>query len=121
MILGGQVSIGASRQPSGANTHGQATNPAYEIRILPNWRSDDVDDKLLGEDFLPQHPELQGRKAISDAAVNASALAISTKFAISPSHRGVFATNLIAAGMYRDFLDDGIDFVFSGCALVEMV
>lgn len=47
---------------------------------------------------------------------HAGALAISTKFAISPNHRGSFAANLVTARMYRDFLDDGIDFVFSWCA-----
>lgn len=57
---------------------------------------------MLGIDVFRQH--------------HAGALAISTKFAISPNHRGTFAANLVTAKMYRDFLDDGIDFVFSWCA-----
>lgn len=43
-------------------------------------------------------------------------LAIATKFAISPNHRGSFAANLVTAKMFRDFLDDGVNFVFSWCA-----
>lgn len=44
------------------------------------------------------------------------ALAISTKFAISPSHRGSLAAHLVTAKMFNDIIDDGIDFVFSWCA-----
>jgi CRP/FNR family cyclic AMP-dependent transcriptional regulator len=44
------------------------------------------------------------------------ALAIATKFAISPNHRGSLAANLVTSKMFRDFLDDGINFVFSWCA-----
>lgn len=44
------------------------------------------------------------------------ALAISTKFAISPSHRGSLAAHLVTAKMFDDFIEDGIDFVFSWCA-----
>lgn len=43
-------------------------------------------------------------------------LAVSTKFAISPNHRGTLAANLITTKMYGDFLDDGIQFLFSMCA-----
>ena len=43
-------------------------------------------------------------------------LAISTKFAISPNHRGSLAANLVTAKMYKDFLEDDINFVFSMCA-----
>lgn len=46
----------------------------------------------------------------------AGALAISTKFAISPSHRGSLAAHLVTAKMFDDIIDDGIDFVFSWCA-----
>lgn len=46
----------------------------------------------------------------------AGSLAVSTKFAISPNHRGSLAANLITAKMYGDLLDDEIDFVFSMCA-----
>lgn len=44
------------------------------------------------------------------------ALAISTKFAISPSHRGSLAAHLVTAKMFDDIIEDGIDFVFSWCA-----
>ena len=58
--------------------------------------------KILGIDnFLAHYP---------------NTLAISTKFAISPSHRGSLAANLVTARMFRDFLDDDINFVFSYCA-----
>jgi CRP-like cAMP-binding protein len=43
-------------------------------------------------------------------------LAISQKFAISPSHRGSFAASLITSKMYADLLDDDIHFLFSMCA-----
>ena len=43
-------------------------------------------------------------------------LAISTKFAISPNHRGSLAANLVTAKMFRDFQNDDINFVFSWCA-----
>ena len=46
----------------------------------------------------------------------AGTLAISTKFAISPSHRGSLAAHLVTAKMFDDIIDDGIDFVFSWCA-----
>lgn len=42
-------------------------------------------------------------------------LAISTKFAISPSQRGSLAAHLVTAKMFGDFLDDGIHFLFSMC------
>jgi hypothetical protein len=47
---------------------------------------------------------------------HAGTLAISTKFAISPSHRGSLAAHLVTAKMFDDIVDDGIDFVFSWCA-----
>lgn len=57
---------------------------------------------LLGiENFLKSH---------------AGSLAISTKFAISPSHRGSLAAHLVTARMFDDLIDDGINFVFSWCA-----
>ena len=43
-------------------------------------------------------------------------LAISTRFAISSSHRGSLAANLVTARMFKDFLDEDINFVFSWCA-----
>lgn len=43
-------------------------------------------------------------------------LAISTKFAISPNHRGSLAANLVTAKMFKDFQNDNINFVFSWCA-----
>ncbi len=43
-------------------------------------------------------------------------LSVSTKFAISPHHRGSIAATLITARMFGDMLDDGIDFVFSMCS-----
>lgn len=43
-------------------------------------------------------------------------LALSTKFAISPSHRGSLAAHLITARMFEDLVEDGIEFVFSWCA-----
>lgn len=43
-------------------------------------------------------------------------LAIATKFAISPSHRGSLAANLVTARMFTDFIDEDINFVFSWCA-----
>ena len=43
-------------------------------------------------------------------------LAISTKFAISLSHRGSLAAHLVTARMFDDIIEDGIDFVFSWCA-----
>lgn len=43
-------------------------------------------------------------------------LAISTKFAISPSQRGSLAAHLVTAKMFEDIVDDGIEFVFSWCA-----
>jgi Cyclic nucleotide-binding domain/Acetyltransferase (GNAT) domain len=45
-----------------------------------------------------------------------SALAVSTKFAISPHHRGSIAATLITSRMYGDMLDHGIEFVFSMCS-----
>ena len=47
---------------------------------------------------------------------NAGSLAISQKFAISPSSRGSFAASLITSQMYGDLLDDGIHYLFSMCA-----
>lgn len=47
---------------------------------------------------------------------HAGALAISTKFAISPNHRGSLAAHMITAKMFGDFLDDGVHFLFSMCA-----
>lgn len=58
-------------------------------------------DMLGLEKFLKEH---------------AGTLAISTKFAISPSHRGSLAAHLVTAKMFDDIVDDGIDFVFSWCA-----
>jgi hypothetical protein len=58
-------------------------------------------DMLGLEKFLEEH---------------AGTLAISTKFAISPSHRGSLAAHLVTAKMFDDIVDDGIDFVFSWCA-----
>jgi hypothetical protein len=58
-------------------------------------------DMLALEKFLKEH---------------AGTLAISTKFAISPSHRGSLAAHLVTAKMFDDIVDDGIDFVFSWCA-----
>ena len=43
-------------------------------------------------------------------------LALSTKFAISPNHRGSLAANMVTARMFRDFLEENINFVFSWCA-----
>lgn len=43
-------------------------------------------------------------------------LSISTRFAISPNHRGSLAANLVTARMFRDFIDEDINFVFSWCA-----
>lgn len=43
-------------------------------------------------------------------------LAISTKFAISPNHRGTLAANLVTTKMFRDFIEEDINFVFSWCA-----
>jgi len=43
-------------------------------------------------------------------------LAVSTKFAISPHHRGTLAANLITTKMYGDFIDEEIHFLFSMCA-----
>lgn len=60
-----------------------------------------VFDMLGLEKFLKEH---------------AGTLAISTKFAISPSHRGSLAAHLVTAKMFDDIVDDGIDFVFSWCA-----
>jgi hypothetical protein len=47
---------------------------------------------------------------------NAGSLAISTKFAISPNHRGSLAAHLMTARMFDDILEDGVHFVFSWCA-----
>lgn len=58
-------------------------------------------DMLALEKFLKEHT---------------GTLAISTKFAISPSHRGSLAAHLVTAKMFDDIVDDGIDFVFSWCA-----
>ena len=58
-------------------------------------------DMLGLETFLRDYPD---------------ALAISTKFAISPSHRGSLAAHLVTARMFDDIIDEGIDFVFSWCA-----
>ena len=44
-----------------------------------------------------------------------ASLAVSTKFAISPHHRGSIAATLITSRMFGDMLDHGIDFVFSMC------
>ena len=43
-------------------------------------------------------------------------LAVSTKFASSPHHRGSIAATLITSRMFGDMLDHGIDFVFSMCS-----
>ena len=45
-----------------------------------------------------------------------ASLAVSTKFAISPHHRGSIAATLITSRMFGDMLDHGIDFVFSMCS-----
>ena len=58
-------------------------------------------DMLALEKFLKEHT---------------GTLAISTKFAISPSHRGSLAAHLVTAKMFDDIVDDRIDFVFSWCA-----
>lgn len=47
---------------------------------------------------------------------HSGSLAISTKFAISPSHRGSLAAHLVTARMFDDLIEDGINFVFSWCA-----
>jgi CRP-like cAMP-binding protein len=46
----------------------------------------------------------------------AGSLAISTKFAISPNHRGSLAAHMVTAKMFDDIIEDGIHFVFSWCA-----
>lgn len=43
-------------------------------------------------------------------------LAISTKFAISPSHRGSLAAHMVTTKMFDDIIEDDIAFVFSWCA-----
>jgi CRP/FNR family cyclic AMP-dependent transcriptional regulator len=45
-----------------------------------------------------------------------TSLSVSTKFAISPHHRGSIAAALIVSRMFGDMLDDGIDFIFSMCS-----
>ena len=47
---------------------------------------------------------------------HSGSLAVSTKFAIAPDHRGSLAAHQITAKMFSDFLDDGIQFLFSMCA-----
>ena len=42
-------------------------------------------------------------------------LALSSKFAVSSDQRGSFAAYLISAKIYKDVLDDGINFLFSTC------
>ena len=46
----------------------------------------------------------------------AGSLAISTKFAISPAHRGSLAAYLVTAKMFEDLIEDDIHFVFAWCA-----
>jgi hypothetical protein len=46
----------------------------------------------------------------------AGSLALSTKFAISASHRGSLAAHLVTAKMFEDLIEDDIHFVFSACA-----
>lgn len=43
-------------------------------------------------------------------------LAISSRFAISPTHRGSLAAHLVTAKMFEDIIEDDIHFVFSWCA-----
>jgi hypothetical protein len=47
---------------------------------------------------------------------HSGSLAISTKFAISQTHRGSLAAHLVTAKMFDDIIEDGIHFVFSWCA-----
>ena len=60
-----------------------------------------IRDMLGIENFLTHYPK---------------SLAISTRFAISPNHRGSLAANLVTARMFKDFIDEDINFVFSWCA-----
>jgi hypothetical protein len=66
-------------------------------KMLP----EDLSQAWQIENFLKQFP---------------ASLAVSTKFAISPHHRGSIAATLITSRMYADMLDQGIDFVFSMCS-----
>lgn len=69
-------------------------------------------------DFVGELPEsMKNMLGIDDFLAHYSgSLAISTKFAISPNHRGSLAANLVTARMFRDFLEEDINFVFSWCA-----
>lgn len=46
----------------------------------------------------------------------AGSLAVSSRFAISPSHRGSLAAHLVTAKMFEDIIEDDVHFVFSWCA-----
>lgn len=69
-------------------------------------------------DFSSELPEgfssaLEIPKFLSSQA---GSLALSTKFAISSSHRGSLAAHLVTAKMFEDLIEDDIHFVFSACA-----
>lgn len=63
--------------------------------------SESIRNMLGIENFLAHYPK---------------SLAISTRFAISSNHRGSLAANLVTARMFKDFIDEDINFVFSWCA-----
>jgi hypothetical protein len=67
-------------------------------------------------DFSTSQPDLYEMLDLRVFALSQpGSLALSSKFAVSSDQRGSFAAYLISAKIYKDALDDGINFLFSTC------